>query len=54
MVYHPDRFRSIVSVLHTCGVVDKGLLKFAEFQMNSEEKRTKGIPLVGRLPPAAG
>jgi pimeloyl-ACP methyl ester carboxylesterase len=41
MVYHPDSFHSIVSVLHTCGVVDKGLLKFAEFQMNSEEKRTR-------------
>ena len=41
MVYHPDRFHAIVRVLHSWGVVDKGLLKFATFQMNSEEKRNR-------------
>jgi pimeloyl-ACP methyl ester carboxylesterase len=41
MIDHPDRFFSIVKMLHDLGIVDKGLLKFAEFQMNSEEKRTR-------------
>jgi pimeloyl-ACP methyl ester carboxylesterase len=41
MIYHPNRFQSIVKILHTWGLVDKGLLKFAEFQMNSKEKRTR-------------
>ena len=41
MVYHPSRFQTVVRVLHMWGVMDKGLLKFAEFQMNSEEKRQR-------------
>jgi len=41
MVYHPNRFLAVVRVLHSWGVMDKGLLKFAEFQMNSEEKRNR-------------
>ena len=41
MVYHPNRFQTVVRVLHMWGVMDKGLLKFAEFQMNSEEKRQR-------------
>jgi pimeloyl-ACP methyl ester carboxylesterase len=41
MIDHPDRFSSLVKMLHGWGIVDKGLLKFAEFQMNSEEKRER-------------
>jgi pimeloyl-ACP methyl ester carboxylesterase len=41
MIYHPNRFQSITRMLHAWGVVDKGLLKFAEFQMNSEDKRAR-------------
>lgn len=41
MIHHPQRFISITKTLHAWGLVDKGLLKFAEFQMNSEEKRNR-------------
>lgn len=41
MIHHPERFQAIVKMLHGWGVLDKGLLKFAQFQMNSEEKRNR-------------
>lgn len=41
MIRHPERFQGIVKMLHGWGVLDKGLLKFAEFQMNTEEKRNR-------------
>jgi len=41
MVYHPNRFQTVVGILHAWGVMDKGLLKFAAYQMNSEEKRKR-------------
>jgi pimeloyl-ACP methyl ester carboxylesterase len=41
MIYRPERFMSITETLHAWGLVDKGLLKFAGFQMNSEEKRKR-------------
>lgn len=41
MIMHPDRFMKIASSLNRSGIVDKGLIRFAEFQMNSEEKRKR-------------
>jgi pimeloyl-ACP methyl ester carboxylesterase len=41
MIRRPQLFQSIARFLHRCGLVDKGVLKFAEFQMNSEEKRNR-------------
>ena len=41
MIDHPKRFQSVVKLLQGWGMVDKGVLKFAESQMNSEEKRTR-------------
>lgn len=41
MIDHPERFQSIVKMLHTWNLLDNGVLKFAEFQMNTEEKRKR-------------
>jgi pimeloyl-ACP methyl ester carboxylesterase len=41
MIHHPERLQSILRTLHALRLTDKGLLKFAEFQMNSEEKRNR-------------
>lgn len=41
MILHPDRFFSIARILNGSGLLDKGVLRFAEHQMNSEEKRAR-------------
>src|SRR6186713_1690577 len=41
MIRQPGLFQSVARFLHSWRVVDKGVLKFAEFQMNSEEKRNR-------------
>jgi pimeloyl-ACP methyl ester carboxylesterase len=41
MIKYPGRFQSIVRWLHDWGLVNKFVLKFASFQMNSEEKRAR-------------
>lgn len=41
MIDHPNRFFSIAKVLHRINVMDKGLIRFAESQMNTEEKRNR-------------
>ena len=41
MIRHPARFKVIVNTLHELRLGDKGLLKFAEHQMNTEAKRKK-------------
>ena len=41
MIRRPQLFQSIAKFLHAWGLVDKGVLKFAQFQMNSEEKRNR-------------
>jgi pimeloyl-ACP methyl ester carboxylesterase len=41
MIMHPDRFMKIAEFLNRSGVVDKGLIRFAEYQMNTEEKRQR-------------
>ncbi len=41
MIHHPERLQAILRMLHWLRLTDKGLLKFAEFQMNSEEKRNR-------------
>nr|WP_276371729.1 alpha/beta fold hydrolase [Chryseolinea sp. H1M3-3] len=41
MIHHPERFESILKTLNALGLADKGLLKFAAYQMNSEEKRNR-------------
>jgi pimeloyl-ACP methyl ester carboxylesterase len=39
MIFHPERFLRIAEFLNKKGVVDNGLIRFAEWQMGSEEKR---------------
>src|SRR5688500_9314672 len=41
MILHPDRFLKLARWLNKSGFVDAGLIRFAEFQMNSEEKRRR-------------
>jgi len=41
MVIHPGRFRTISQTLDTIGVLDKGLIRFTDQQMNTEEKRRR-------------
>ena len=41
MIHHPERFQSIIKMLHAWNLMDNGVLKFAEFQMNTEEKRKR-------------
>jgi pimeloyl-ACP methyl ester carboxylesterase len=41
MVLHPHRFYNATKILRNLGLVDKGLLRFAESQMATEEKRNR-------------
>lgn len=41
MILHPDRFLTLARFLHKTGLVDQGLIRFAEYQMNSIEKRSR-------------
>lgn len=41
MIMRPERFMKIAALLTRSGVVDKGLIRFAEYQMNSAEKRNR-------------
>jgi pimeloyl-ACP methyl ester carboxylesterase len=41
MIGHPERFHTIARMLYRWGIVKKGVLKFAEFQMNTTEKRSR-------------
>lgn len=41
MIDRPQRFLSIARFMNKTGLVDKGLIRFAEYQMNSEEKRSR-------------
>ncbi len=41
MIRHPERFKAVTKTLGKLGMVDSSLLKFSEFQMNSEEKRNR-------------
>jgi len=41
MVHHPNRFRMVSRKLSALGVVDKGLIRFAEQQMDTEDKRQR-------------
>lgn len=41
MILHPERFMKIANTLNRSGMVDRGLIRFAEYQMNSEEKRNR-------------
>ncbi len=39
MIFHPERFLTIAKALNKSNMLDNGLIRFAEYQMNSEEKR---------------
>ncbi len=41
MIIRPKRFETIVSLLKYLKLADKGLLKFAAFQMNTQDKRKR-------------
>lgn len=41
MIVKPGRLNALTSILYKLRVVDKGLLRFAEFQMDTEEKRER-------------
>jgi pimeloyl-ACP methyl ester carboxylesterase len=41
MILHPNRLYRITKALRTLGLIDKGLLRFAESQMDTEEKRKR-------------
>jgi pimeloyl-ACP methyl ester carboxylesterase len=41
MILHPNRLYHLTKMLHSFGLVDKGLLRFVESQMGSEEKRRR-------------
>jgi pimeloyl-ACP methyl ester carboxylesterase len=41
MILHPHRFLNIARFLNKTGLVDQGLIRFAEYQMNSQEKRSR-------------
>lgn len=41
MILHPGRLHTLVSLLRTLRLVDKGVLRFAEHQMNTREKRER-------------
>jgi pimeloyl-ACP methyl ester carboxylesterase len=41
IIKHPGIFFSLVRFFQSTGLVDKGLLRFAESQMNTEEKRRR-------------
>jgi pimeloyl-ACP methyl ester carboxylesterase len=41
MILHPNRFYSIAHFIHNVGLVDKGLIRFAESQMKTETMRKR-------------
>jgi len=41
MILHSNRFFSIGSFFHSIGLLENGVLRFAESQMNTEEKRSR-------------
>ena len=41
MIFHPDRFLALARFFNKTGLVDNGLIRFAEYQMNTEEKRRR-------------
>lgn len=41
MILHPDRFSKLTKFLIKTGLVDKGLIRFAEYQMGTVEKRKR-------------
>lgn len=41
MILHPNRFYSIAHFINRLGFVDKGLIRFAETQMRTEEMRSR-------------
>lgn len=41
IIYKPKVFFSLANILRSTGLMDRGLLRFAESQMNTEEKRKK-------------
>lgn len=41
MILHPNRFYSIAHFINRIGLVDRGLIRFAENQMRSEEMRSR-------------
>jgi len=41
MIFHHERFLMIANKLNHLKLVDKGLIRFADYQMNSEEKRKR-------------
>lgn len=41
MILHPNRLHSLAKLLRAFRLVDNGLLRFAEHQMNTEEKRRR-------------
>jgi pimeloyl-ACP methyl ester carboxylesterase len=41
MILYPERFLSLARWLNKTGLVDPGLIRFAEYQMNTGEKRSR-------------
>ena len=41
MIQHHERFVAITRILYSLGLMDKGLIRFAEHQMNTIEKRNR-------------
>lgn len=41
MIGHFERFQTIARILYRLGIIKKGVLKFAEFQMSTTEKRSR-------------
>ncbi len=41
MITKPGRFNAIANAIQSIGLVDKGLIRFAEHQMNTQEKRNQ-------------
>ena len=41
MILHPDRFFSVARMINAFGLLDKSVLRFAEHQMNTVEKRSR-------------
>lgn len=41
MITHPERFLALARFLNKTGLLDRGLIRFAEYQMNTTEKRNR-------------
>ena len=41
LIDHPERFHTIAHTAHRLGLIDSGVLRFVEYQMNTEEKRSR-------------